>query len=364
MRTAALQPPTLFASAACAVEVADAQGEPKTRFRLFPMGKIMARPGDGRGPWILQDLAHAQRVVDASLKAAAGTQLPIDYNHALVFAAPEGRDAPASGWIKALTAEPDGIYAEVEWTAAAAERLRAREYRYISPYFSYERGSGRVTRIDNAGLTNFPAITELAAVASAQPEEGDMDKTKLAEALGLGADATDAMIATALAAGRAAQTSLIAIAAAAGLTADAKPEAVVAAVTEARATAAAGGKPDPTKWAPLSLVEGLSADLATLKAAGAKSKAEAAVDAATASGKISPAMRDWALDLATTDFERFEKFIGVQPAIVNPDQRATASARAPADPNAELTGEERAAAAALGVSVEDFKKSKAAMGGA
>src|SRR3546814_18445554 len=50
-----------------------------------------------------------------------------------------------------------------------------------------------------AGLTNTPAL-ELAAVASEQPNHGDiMDLSKIAQALGLGEDATEEKILSAIA---------------------------------------------------------------------------------------------------------------------------------------------------------------------
>ncbi len=50
-----------------------------------------------------------------------------------------GGTAPAAGWIKRLEARPDGIWAAVAWTEAAQARIRAGEYRYITPSTSTTR---------------------------------------------------------------------------------------------------------------------------------------------------------------------------------------------------------------------------------
>jgi phage I-like protein len=162
-------PPPFAAGAHAADVTISPGGAPKTRIRLLPMGTIVTR--DGRGPYRLDDLAHAQAVVTASLAGAGSTQIPIDYDHQIPFGARDGvgGQAPASGWITALSAEADGVWASVEWTNAATAKIKAREYRYISPFFSFEKDTGRVTRIWNAALVNLSNFTELSAVAGATP---------------------------------------------------------------------------------------------------------------------------------------------------------------------------------------------------
>ena len=78
--------------------------------------------------------------------AAAGVDVPVDYNHQQLRAATNGRPAPAAGWITALETGNDSLYARVKWTPKAEEMIRNREYRYTSPTF-YLTGSGRVARI-------------------------------------------------------------------------------------------------------------------------------------------------------------------------------------------------------------------------
>jgi hypothetical protein len=62
-------------------------------------------------------------------------------------------------------AEDLGVYILVRWTEAAAEKIAAREYRYISPvvFFSY---SGDAEYLWNAALVNSPAIDGMDALAA------------------------------------------------------------------------------------------------------------------------------------------------------------------------------------------------------
>ncbi|NBB17042.1 hypothetical protein GVN21_16875 [Caulobacter sp. SLTY] len=347
-----------FAGVLAAASSSD--GAPLRVVKLFPMGEIVAR--DGRR-WRLDDRSHADQVVAASLAAAGGTDLVFDYDHQSFFGAKDGvgGQAPASGWMRKLWAEDDGIYAEVDWTEPAAARLKAREYRYVSPLFTHERGTGRITRLVNASLVNTPAITELPAVASHQegltPEGPSMKFTdQLAETLGLQAGATEAQILAALTttttSAASAATTVIAtalgpIASALGLKADAKPDDIVAA-----ASAAVAAKADPSKFAPMEVVTALQGQVKALTEGQAVASASAEVDGAIAAGKLAPAQKDWALSYATADLAGFKTFVAGSPVIVDPTRRTAAN---PAAPGAEpvLTNELQAAAAALGVSVED-----------
>lgn len=137
-------------------------GTPARRVKLLPMGRIDMR--DGRGPFMLRDRAHAEQVVAATRQWLGGADFNWDYNHQILKA---GSAAKASGWTKkeGLSVEADGIYAEVEWTTAAAAAIVSREYRYISPLFAAAKGSGEVLYLKNSALVNVGAI-DLPSVAA------------------------------------------------------------------------------------------------------------------------------------------------------------------------------------------------------
>ncbi len=126
---------------------------------LLPAGNI--RTTDGRGPYRLSD---AQSVVVTSMRVG---KLVIDENHSTDLAVPEGRPAPACGWIVELQGRHDGIWGRVEWTRRGHAMMEDRQYSSISPVIQHRR-DGTITAILRAGLTNAPNLVGLAALQAAQ----------------------------------------------------------------------------------------------------------------------------------------------------------------------------------------------------
>ena len=135
----------------------------------LPAGVFYGR--DGRGPFRLDDPA-AVIASTTAMQMAAG--LPIDYDHATDFGAPEGRPAPAAGWIRELEVRAGAVWGRVEWTVRAASSIVAREYRYVSPVFQFDPKDGSVTRLLRAGLTNNPNL-HLTAIAASSTTAADND---------------------------------------------------------------------------------------------------------------------------------------------------------------------------------------------
>jgi len=109
--------------------------------------------------------------------------LPIDYDHATDLAAPNGRPAPAAGWLKEFKIRDGAIFARVEWTEAGRKAVTSGEYRYVSPVFDYSKKTGRITRILRAALTNNPALyaSAIASRQSTKQSEGSMATATLSE---------------------------------------------------------------------------------------------------------------------------------------------------------------------------------------
>ncbi|WP_428560455.1 MAG: phage protease [Solidesulfovibrio sp. DCME] len=63
--------------------------------QLLPAGTFTGR--DGAGPYSLDD---PQAVIAATLAAAAGADLPIDYDHQILWSRNNGQPAIAGGWLK------------------------------------------------------------------------------------------------------------------------------------------------------------------------------------------------------------------------------------------------------------------------
>lgn len=169
-----------------------ADTEKRTMFRLLvPIEQtaIKLAEGDDRasswiqvarvGSWIhewyekfditLQDLA------DMVANFTAGQRdVMVDYNHASFSSDPE--EAIAAGWTQELETRADGaeLWALVEWTPGAAEKIKNQEYRFISPEFDYlvpSKESGEIlgTVLYAIGLCNRPFIEGMAPVELREP---------------------------------------------------------------------------------------------------------------------------------------------------------------------------------------------------
>lgn len=137
-----------------------AEGEAPRVIKLLPAGEFRAR--DGRPEecpaWRLDEAAAAVLIAEANRRE---TPYVIDYEHQTLHAAINGKPAPASGWFHTLEWRDDGLYAtDVEWTVSAAAMIVSKEYRYLSPVFTYDK-SGRVAVLLHVALTNNPALDEL-----------------------------------------------------------------------------------------------------------------------------------------------------------------------------------------------------------
>lgn len=138
-----------------------------TSFRILPAGRF--RSGDGRpegvAGWYLDAAIAAQLIQQAD---ASVNDYVIDYEHQSLHAKENGKPVPAAGWFKKLEwREGDGLYAiDVRWTDTAAQMLKAKEYRYISPVFTYGQ-TGDIIRLFSAAVTNTPALDGLTDLAAA-----------------------------------------------------------------------------------------------------------------------------------------------------------------------------------------------------
>jgi len=92
-------------------------------------------------------------------------RIPIDLDHT----PDKGGPTEAAGWITALTPEGDKLFADVEWTKAAAQKIRDRAYLFISPTFTMagrgDDGSTCGPKLIGAALTNRPFLERMAVVS-------------------------------------------------------------------------------------------------------------------------------------------------------------------------------------------------------
>lgn len=173
--------------------IADQKGAPLW-VELIPAGEnITGR--DGRS-WVNDD---PQGVVDAF--TANGADLPIDIEHATEIKAPQGEYAGAVGWIKAVEVREGGsIWGLVEWTDQGRWMIQDKSYRYLSPVFTYNTQTKRILQLYSAGLTNQPNLHLTALNQRIKPNGDKAMSLSLAicTALGLSAEATEAQAVSAI----------------------------------------------------------------------------------------------------------------------------------------------------------------------
>ena len=332
-----------FETASCAIALP--AGDPPDWVELLPLGTIEAR--DGR-KWTMRDAAP---VLAATAAYRGSHDILIDYDHA---AEDDDKAAPAAGWISDLEVRDGAIYGRTTWTERAIAAIKAREYRYISPVFGYDKRN-RVTMLARAGLTNIPAL-DLKALAriqtshNADDEMNDKQLKALKAACGITDDMSDDDMSAAMQKVKKAMTAYK------GMDDKAKASSLTVDEFIAKASIETGGEPDASKWVSKEQFDLVSTQLKALQDDNIASKATAAVDAAVRAGKIAPAQRDWAMGYCKTDAAAFATFVEGAPVIVAAGERGDTSG-AP-DPNADLTADELAVCRNMGMTPEAYKASK------
>lgn len=341
---------------ACAGEGIELSGVP-TEIKILPLGRVHSQKGDFNVDEESFELIRKQ-FKDRKL------DLVIDYEHQTL----SDVQAPAGGWIKELYKGEDAIIAKVEWTAKAAEYLKNKEYRYLSPVVLVRKRDQKATAIHSVALTNTPAIDGMFALVNSLDiedisEGGNiMDLKELAKALGLPETATEEEIKKAVEdAAKAAErlkemeekkpedkpgeggkpqevAEVVAnstILSMLGLKEGAKTEDVAASIMALKT-----GTPDT------------QAELLALKQRMQERDADEEVQKALKAGKITAAQSGWAKSYALKDMDGFKGFVEKAPVVVPPGKLELKDA--PAAPGSDEV--DVAILKNIGVSMEDVKK--------
>ncbi len=332
---------------ACSFKLSEANGH----IQLFPFGRFYPADGraDGAGGWYVDD-SNGYALADSI--NALDIDLMIDYEHQTLYLEKNGQGNPAAGWIKQVEYRPnEGLFAEVAWTDKAASQIKAGEYRYISPLFIPD-SNGRVVQVLNAALTNRPALHNLAEAFALsqqfkqfnQPEGQPM--LKLLQQLFDAPNATEVEI----------TEKLTALSAAKGDTKvalSAVYDELKTQTAQAVALSAQVANPDPTKFVALSQMQAVQTELNALKAQHAKEKADSLITQALSDGRLLPAQKAWAENLAQTNFVALSDYL----ATVTPNAALSGGMQAkdaPTENVVALSAEELAAAKMLGMSEAEF----------
>lgn len=353
---------TSIAIAALAVDLSG--GEAPVDFRLLPVGEFRSR--DGRpaecAAWVCTEEDGRRIVADLAAQSDAAV---IDYEHSTLRRKEIGK-APAAGWFKDAEWRDDGLWLTgVDWTALAAQAIVDKEYRYVSPVFSYDPKTGRVLNVFHAALTNFAGIdglTDLAACAAEvfdtetqpQTETPHMEELlkQLRWMLNMPVGATqEEIIAQLQKTQDLIKTTAGTAVAANGCDLEMIVNGYAEAQTKIAALTAEVGTPDPAKFVPVAALSALQAEhtaqseeLKALKDGASLAALNAEIARGEGLRKITPALKAWATDLGKTNLAALTAFIDSAPAVV-PDGLQTGGA-APAGGNQEKTPEAIAALAA------------------
>lgn len=336
--------------AALAFELPVHDGQAPKRFRMFPAGRFHAVDGRAEQPpqgWLMDDQAAARLIAAAKSRKS---DYVIDYEHQTLNAASNGKKAIAACWFHDWDWVPgDGLYVIApRWTAAAAQHIAADEYRYVSPVFAWHPTTGEVLAFYHAGLVNSPGLdglTDFSALGAEypelSPEEESMDLlAKLFAALGLPAPADEA----------AATTTLTALKAAADTVQTLSGE--IAALKAGSATV------DPAKFVPIDTMKDLQAQVAALSAQIRGGEVDVLVKQALDAGKLLPAQETWARDLGQKDVAALKSYLGTAPVVSALAGRTQTGGQGPEVGTDGLADAERAVCKQMGLSAEDFLKTK------
>jgi len=309
--------------------------------QLLPPGPDIIG-ADGRA-WTLPDPTTL-----LSEFAARNKPLVVDWEHASEHRAPQGLDAPAAGWITQLEIRDGEIWGNVEWTPKAAQQIADREYRFLSPVFTYQKAGKQIIALVSAGLTNQPNLSMTALNSEARLVDDDILE-RLRYLLNLPTLATTEEIVAELDKLKAHITAM---------PVDSAGNRVTLSILMDKAMNQST-QPDLEKFIPrpdydaaLSRAANAEQKLADLTAAQLNQQIETALNSALTAGQICPATVEFYRDGCQKDggLEAFNQFLKTAPSVLGDKSNLDGKAAAPQKPTAEtLTPEQRAICSAMGL---------------
>ena len=112
---------------------------------------------------------------------------------------------------------------------------------------------------------------------------------------------------------------------------------------------------DLTQYVPIQTVTSMQEQIAALSSEINQTKANTLIEAALKSGKLLPAQRQWAEDLAKTNLAALQSFIDGAPQVAALTGQQTTTAIGQTDKAAALTQEQKSVADALGYSESEYR---------
>ncbi len=353
------------AVAACSFSLSAPTADNVITLQVTPAGNF--KPRDGRQmkvpAWRI-DAAIASSVI--ARFQAKKTPPVLDYEHQTLWKEENGQPAPAAGFFRSLEwRDGEGLFAQVELTARAAQYLADGEYRYFSPVFIFDPVTGDVLDLQMGALTNNPAIDGMHALGERaaatfglqleNPEDTPVNpllKAVLA-ALGLAETTTEEQAIAALTAHQSDQDALR------KLLGVKEGENVVAVCTGLKARA--GSAPNPAEYVPVTVVEELRGEIAALTGR-LKVRDDKDVDVliagALADGRLLKAQENWARDLARADVAHLTAYLSTAKPLTALRGSQTRGEPPVVDESTGLTADELAICSSMGITHEAFKAAK------
>jgi phage I-like protein len=273
--------------------------------------------------WVLT-AENGQRIVAALNQRSI--DMVVDWEHATLKSQKTGQEAPAAGWCKSGAFEyvaGVGICSSHwDWTPRANTQIESKEYRYLSPVFSYAK-NGQIVALLHASLTNTPNLDNLpeATLAAAaqdffNQQESVMDLEELLEhlrwMLNLPTLATAAEIMAEL------KKAMAKIEAETGTAMAANTHNLFDALTALNTKVAANTQamPDPAKFVPIAVASALHAQIATLSQAAKSNEVEELIVAACSDGRLlGDDMKAWATNLGESNPDALKDYLSRAPKI-------------------------------------------------
>jgi hypothetical protein len=144
--------------------------------QVCPLGEF---PHAGAGVTQVVDAEACAAMASDFVGRSAEPNFPgalVDFDH---FSMDAGKPSEAAGWVGALEARDDGLWAKIRWTDAGLAAVTGGRYRLVSPVFPEpsaceDLGGGRIRprRLVSVALTNEPNIKGGKPIANRCPEAG------------------------------------------------------------------------------------------------------------------------------------------------------------------------------------------------
>lgn len=156
--------------------------------QAMPMG-VYQHPVHGPISFTAENLTEYANGVNERIRTA---DIDIDYDH-------KKYHGEASGWVKQAEVRADGLWVLVEWTKEAAQKIKAKAYKYFSPEFvdkwtHPKTGKTYKNVLLGGAITNRPFLRDIATLNLTESQSEELMLEELRKELGLPDDADEATV--------------------------------------------------------------------------------------------------------------------------------------------------------------------------